>query len=144
MGKFAEFFVILGTMTDTHNGYDDAHINPDTEDYSDDSLYAYSSFAPDAIDYTTDGEYDAEVWLEEEITAEWEITEFSDYQDDDSSLYLPEDPVAPPTQRSFYRTIIALIAILVIAGLVMYWLSPVLNHLLNPPPLPPLPPPWMA
>ena len=127
-------------MTNTHDWYTEPHPNTYTDYPPDDTVFDELSLMPDTVSYTADNGY-----AEYNDNPEWANVEWSDaFDEDESNLYLPEDTILAPAQRPIYRAIMTLVAMLVIAGLMVYWLAPVLTHLLNPPPLPPLPPPWLA
>jgi hypothetical protein len=125
-------------MTHTHHGYNDPHTDAYADTPSDAASFIEASFEAVTSDYNEDNETS-------DNAAEWYPTETDDDPtaanwDDD----LPEDAPMLPAQRPFYRGVMALVALLVITGLLLYYIAPFLNHLLHPLPPPPLPPPWMA
>ncbi len=125
-------------MTHTPNWYNDPHSDTYTDTPFDEAGFFEASSEADFS-------YDIEHNETSNSDSEWYPTEYTDEGDSaDWDDDLQETASIPPAQRPIYRGIMTLVAVLVIAGLVLYWLAPFLNHLLNPLPPPPLPPPWMA
>lgn len=116
-------------MTHAHNWYNDSHADAFAYTPSDEAGIFEASFETETFDYTAYDEISDDASMAE--TADWDTA-------------IPDEAILSPAQRPFYRVVMALIAVLIIAGLMLYGLAPFLNHLLNPLPPPPLPPPWMA
>lgn len=94
-----------------------------SQDYDRHGLVADVAHLDDATDTGYIEEYHNEVDLRESITATDEAAE-------------------PLDQRWLLLRVVMLLAILtVMAALVVYWVLPAIDILLNPPPPPPLPPP---
>lgn len=134
-------------MTNTPNRYDEPIFDSDAD--ADSGSFDDSSETDTIVYYLDYDELSSEPEFPQTETdyLAWETHDFYHPEaEENPDFYLPEEdnPFVAPAKRPWYRTMMVIIGLLVIAGLVAYWLAPVLNHFLNPLPLPPLPPAWMA